>query len=416
MLNSYELRFLNRYGQYLFSLDNVSSLQYGRKKNDEGIAVVEFPAQAYDFSLFDKDAILEIYKVNPYTGKNELQGNTCWFLRKAELNIESENEENITLTFYDTMTILTRRRIAWAGYHAPNYPSIMLEKLDSIIALIAWYNFGGGTIDPAFANSGIGGFTPAGPFSSLPPIESWQFDEYGTTIADLVNRQYPITITVPRGESALSNTHRFEFETCLKAMQDIAETAELQGESLWFDIEYTPATKTTDMQFIFKTWAGVRGVRRTTGLNRLVIGPEFKNMSDVSIIKDWTEEANIMYVGGNGEDEIKDMASVSVDYIDSPFYPIESYISENIGDGNGIHETQELINVGNIELAKKQRFLTLSGNIISKSPNEFGRDFFFGDILIGKFKTFERDVEVTEYTITVDENGEEVEIPFTSFG
>lgn len=416
MLSSYELRFNNQIGQYLFTLDNVESLQFGRKKNDEGIAIVEFPGQAYDFNAFDRDCILEIYKINPYTGKNELQANTCWFLRKAELNIESQNEESITLTFYDTMTILTRRIIAWAGVISPNYPSIMLEKLDDIISLIAWYNFGSGTTSPTFANSGIPGFTPAGAFAALPAIESWQYAEYGTIAADLVNRAFPINLPVPASASTLSSTHRFEFETVLKAMQDIAETANLQGESIWFDIDYTPATKDSAMQFNFKTWVGQRGIKRTTGINRLVIGPQFKNMTNVNITKDWTEEANIVYVGGNGDNELKDMASVSNIHPDYPFYPIEAFVSEGIGDGNGIHQTDELKNVGRLELAKHSNFQTFSGKIISKSPTEFGKDFHYGDVLIAKHNSFEREVEVSEYKITVTDNGEEIEVPFSSIG
>jgi len=61
MLQSYELRLLNPQGNYLFSLRDVSSLEYGRKKNDEGIAVVEVDGSSYDFDSFQRDCVLEIF-------------------------------------------------------------------------------------------------------------------------------------------------------------------------------------------------------------------------------------------------------------------------------------------------------------------------------------------------------------------
>lgn len=414
MLASYELRFLSPYGEYLFNLNDVSSLTYGRKKNDEGIAVVELEGSTYDFDSFDRDCILEIYKINPYTGVSELQGNTCWFLRKAELEVEDRNTEKIVLTFYDTLTLLTRRIIAWAGVADPNYPSIILEYLDNIIVLIAWYNMGNAVTEPEYANSNITGYVPSGLFSATPAIESWQYDEYGSAPADIINRKFPIELPPPASLSSLSGTHRFEFETLLKAMQEIAESAQLQGESIWFDIEYLPATPEAPMNFLFKIWVGVRGADRTTDETRLVIGPEFGNMANVKVVKDWTTEATLVYIGGNGDNELKDMASVSKMQPDAPFYPIEAYISVNVGDGLGVHETEALQNEGTIELAKRSTFQIMSGEIISQPPTEFGRDFNYGDLLIAKYRGFEKKVEVAEYKISVDSGGETVEIPFST--
>lgn len=414
MIQSYELRFLSPVGTYLFTLQNVSSVTFGRKKNDEGIAVVELSGDGYDFDIFDKDYILEIYRVNPYTGKNELQGNTCWFLRKAELEVEDQNTEKIILTFYDTVSLLSRRVVAWAGVADANYPSIILDYLDNIISLIAWYNFGPAVVSPTYANSGIAGYTPSGSFAATPAIESWQYDEYGSSVGDIVNRMFPIEIAVPASKSSLTGTHRFEFETVLKAMQDIAETSQLQGQSLWFDIEYIPATTLAKMKFLFKVWVGTRGVDRTQGVNRMVIGPAFGNLSNVKITKDWTEEVTLLYVGGNGDNELKDMASVSKNQPDLPFYPIEGYISVNIGDGTGVHETDALKNEGYTELAKKSTFQIMTGEVISQPPTEFGRNFFYGDILVAKHRGFEKFVEVSEYKITVDDGGEKIEIPFST--
>lgn len=420
MLDYYELRFYDSLFNYRFSLQNIESLQYNRKKNSEGIAVVEMSASIYDLEDFEKDSVLEIYKINQKTGKSELQGNTCWFLRKAELKVDGECQEHLTLTFYDAITLLSRRVVAWAGVATPNYASIMLEPLDDIIHLIAHFNFGGGVIDPLYPNNPPGvldaEYFPNGPFASYPPIESWQYGVYGPDIMSLWNRRMPINLSVPPSQSSIAETHRFDFKTCLKAMQDIAEVSALKGESLWFDLNYVPATLNTDYQLEFVTWVGVRGSDRTDGYNRMIIGPEFKNMSNVAIVKDWTQEATIVYVGGNGDNELKDMASVGVYSPEYPFYPIETYISVNLGEGIGLHNTKEAQNEGYLELSRRTKFQTMTGEIISKSPTEFGKDFFYGDLLIAKFKSFEQKVEVSEYKITVSNNNESIEIPFSTLG
>lgn len=424
MLASYELRFYNPYFEYLYSFNNIESLQFGRKKNDEGIAVVEMNGNIYNFNDFKKDSVMEIYRINPDTGKSELQGNTCWFLRKAEMQVDDECDEKVTLTFYDTMTILTRRVIAWVGVSEPNYPSIMLEPLDDIVTLIAHFNFGGGTGDPTYPNNPPGdlnaNYTPGGEFQAFPGVESWQYAPYNKGVSngvnDMVYRAYDIEIQVPSSQSTIAESNRFEFETCLKAMQDVAEISGLRGESLWFDIEYAPATTTTLHRFTFKTWVGVRGVDRTQGYNRMIIGPEFKNMANVNITKDWTQEATIVYVGGNGDNELKDMSSKAVAPEDYPFYPIEAYISTNIGEGTATHNSPEAINEAVLELAKRSRFQAMTGTIINKAPTQFGKHFFFGDLLIAKYKDFEEHVEVAEYSVLVDSDSESVEIPFSTLG
>lgn len=419
MLANYELRFYNPYFMFKFSLTGVVNLEFSRKKNDEGIAVIELSGNNYSLEEFEKDSILEIYRVNS-DGRSELQGGTCWFLRKVEYSVKTSVEANLTLTFYDTVTLLTRRIVAWAATTEPNYPSIMLEPLDDILHLIMHFNYGGGTTDPTYPNNPPGNlninYFPSGTFSATPLIESWQYGSYGTTTGDLINRQLPIQLQIPPSLSSLAETHNFALETVLKAMQDIAEISALKGESLWFDIEYIPATTLTNRIFSFKTWVKVRGVDRTSGINRLVLGPEYKNMTNVSIIKDWTEEATIIYIGGNGDNDLKDMASVGIESPGYPFYPIESYISTNLGSGVGVHNTTELKNEGYLELAKKNKFQVLTGDIISIYPTEFGKDFFFGDLVIAKYKSFEAVVEIAEYKVTVDRNGETIEIPFSTLG
>ena len=85
-----------------------------------------------------------------------------------------------------------------------------------------------------------------------------------------------------------------------------------------------------------------------------------------------------------------------------------------VGDGAGVHETEALRNEGKIELAKRSVFQVMEGEIISQPPTEFGKDFYYGDILVAKYKGYEKNVEVAEYKISVNSSGSKVTIPFST--
>lgn len=404
-LSNYELRYLDADGNYLFNLEKISSLKYGRSKNEEGIAVVELPGALYDFAQFDSDHRLEIYRTNPNTGNVDLQGETCWFLRQVELQVDGHCQETLTLTFYDTISLLKRRIIAWLGKDVANYPSVMLEPYDDIIKYIWYYNFGEGTIDPTAANSA---FTPSSPFASLPAISFWQTQVYDGV---LTNRQMPITMQPPVGASSAAPTViKFDFENCLTAMQDVAENAALFGENIWFDIVYTPATTTSPALFDFKTWTGTRGIDRSVPPNQIIIGPEYSNLVDATITKDWTDEVTIFYATGNGDNELKIMNSATEGTDKTkPFYPIEAVINSSNTDNASI-----LVSDAQVALVESRATNTFSGTFISKPPTEFTKEFNYGDKVYIQFKNISQSVEVIEYEIEVTTDGERITIPFGS--
>jgi hypothetical protein len=322
-LQQYELKYFTDTGGYVLSFEDVQAFQYSRVKNDVGIAVVEIPG-TYSMSLFENDYRLEIHRFNEQSGQHELQGDTCWFLVKAEKVLEDDGNSTITLTFQDTLGLVSRRIVAWHGKDIFNYPSIMLETFDDIISLIFFYNFGDGTISPTAANAGIGAFTPSSPFSGNPGLQSWQLQVYSN---DMVQRQFPIALQEPSSMSvATPNVIRFDMETCLQAMQEVSNAASIEGENVWFDIVYSPASTTANETFTFKTWVGIRGQDRSAGTARVTIGPEYGNISNASITKDWESHATIAYVGGNGDNDLRTMNSVTTgEDVTKPFYPKETF-------------------------------------------------------------------------------------------
>lgn len=417
MITNYELRLYDAYGAYKFSIDDFVNLEYSRKANDLGIATITIYGSKHDVFDFQRDDRLEIYR---YTNKNNkiLVGDTCWFLRKQEVEIESDCSVTMILTFYDTIHLLTRRVVAWSGRLDVGYVSHLLQNYDAMLHLIMYFNYGAGTTSEILNMNSLVTGVPAQNLTSLSgnttsTIRSWQFLPYGSSISDLAKRRFDIILPIPSNDSTLSGTQRFENITCLKAMQDIANVSKLRGEKLYFDILYTPANTEVAETFTFKTWVNIRGNDRTNKYNKYIVGPQYGNLTDTSIIRDWENEATIAYVAGNGQDENKIYASARSSIIpNSPFYPIEIFGSEDFGDDElGIQNPAEGITAAQILLAESAAVETITGSIINNDKMDFFVNIQPYDVVIAEYKGFQQLVPLDEYNVTVSESGEEIIIP-----
>lgn len=418
MLNqdSYELRIYDPFGAYKFTLDDVISLDYSRKANDLGIATIVLSGKNYDINDFNRDDRLEIYRYS--NGLKQLVGQTCWFLRKQEIEIESVLNTTITLTFYDTIHLLTRRYVAWSGRLDVGYVSHLLQTYDSMLYLIMYFNYGAGTISEILAINDLAINVPSQNLTDLNglnvgTINSWQYQPYGTIATDLVNRRLPIRLGTPVNQSTLFGTQRFENLSCLKAMQDIANLSNLQGEKLYFDIIYFPATASSNSYFEFKTWVNLRGSDRTHLPNLYIVGPEYGNFTKAVLVRDWEAEATIAYMAGNGQDENKIYASARRDGIfHSPFYPIEIFGSDSFGDDTlGIHNPSDGISAAQVLLSENEFVETLTGTIINTEDFDFFNNIQPYDKIISAFRDFQIPIYLDEYNVKVDNKGEDITIP-----
>lgn len=412
----YELRVYDPFGAYKFTLQDVISLDYSRKFNDLGVATIVLSGNNYDINDFSRDDRLEIYRYSG--GRKQLVGQTCWFLRKQEIDIVNVKNTTLTLTFYDTIHLLTRRYVAWSGRLDVGYVSHLLQTYDSMLYLIMYFNFGAGTTSEILYISDLAVNVPSQNLTDLnggvgSTIYTWQFLPYGTTASDLVNRRFPIQLGTPVNQSTLFGTQRFEQLSCLKAMQDIANVSNLLGEKLYFDILYFPATPNSNAAFEFKTWVGIRGADRTVAPDIYLVGPEYGNFVNAVLVRDWEKEATIAYMAGNGQDENKIYASARRDGIfHSPFYPIEIFGSESFGDDTlGIQNPSEGIAAAQILLSENQAIETLTGKIINTGTLDFFNNIQPYDKVISAYKDFQAAIFLDEYDVSVDDTGENITIP-----
>lgn len=405
------LKYFDRFGGYLFDLP-YENFTLNRKKNDEGILTVQLPLGDLDFGLFECDYRIEVHKTNANTGVQSLWDNTCWFLRKIDLTVESSGGnclETLELQLFDATSLLRRRIVSWLSKDSPMYPSIILEDTSALLSAIFFYNFKEGVTDPALLNTFFSpAYTPASPFDSSPAIDFWQLQVYS---GNMNLRQMPIRMEVPqRCENGTSIEVNVSFENVLVAMQTIAEGSELNGQLVHFDIVYTPATQANPADFLFKVWCGIRGNDRcNTGVtNRIILGPEYGNMANVTITKDYSDTANIVYVGGSGDNELREINSDFTTGCPSPFGNIEAFIS-----ANNTESVFSLLTEAQTELVNRQPVIEVTGEYIAVPPTLFGVDFGPWDRVCFEYKDIQGAIDINEYTINVDSQGEQIDIPLT---
>ena len=409
----YDLRLYDCNGAFIYSLQDIISFTFNRKANDLGICTVTLTSTSYNIYDFNKDYRLEIYR--HYNGKAKLIGDTCWFLRKYELDVGSQE---ITLTFYDTIHLLTRRYAAWSGRLDPGYVTHMLEEYDSMMHLTMYYNYGQGTTSEILLADELNTSVPNVNLTDLNgallgTIASWQYLPYGSNVAALINRRMPIILPLPAANSTIGGTEKFEHLSVLEVLQNIANVSNLKGEKIYFDIVYSPATPSNDETFTFRTWVGLRGTDRTQPNNLYIVGPEYGNLIDGVVVKDWEKEATIAYMAGSGENETRIYASAKRDELDNcPFYPIEIMGSESFGEeGSGFHNPPEGISAAQLLLAENAAIETLTGTIINTDDLNFFENVKPYDVVIANYKDFQINVALDEYEVNVDNSGEEIKIP-----
>jgi hypothetical protein len=433
----YYFRLFNCTGQYIGDFDTIISAEFGRQKNEIGMCEIVVP-NIYDLSLFTKDSILEIWRKNIATGKKQLLGRTCWFLRKIQLCREEGQQETLTLTFYDTIHILSRRVVAWfevkrgvgEDEFPSDYPSAYIGYPDIILDQIVYHNF----IEEGLFTS------PSSP----------SFLGFAINLHELIGATrtgFPMELvhigSFPRDTDVEEMTYTFAYENCLEAMQSIVDTAEaVENRELWFDIIYTPVETVGDATptigtFAFDCWWDYMGedhVWPNSG-EPLLFGPDYENIVNACLVLDWENEATqVIAMSGSADNTVSGLETYlangvtipsSASYAEleeangCPFYPIEAIVTDNRSQNNTNTMPGDLPDLLDstttkafAELRKRSAVHTLSGDILQTDGALLFVDYNYGDRITVDWKGLTFDATVKKFMITVDNEGENITIPF----
>jgi hypothetical protein len=204
--------------------------------------------------------------------------------------------------------------------------------------------------------------------------------------------------------AAPSLTKAFTRREVLAVLQELAEAATLAGTYTTFEVVWTGAA------FAFRTWTGQRGVDHS-GADRVLLGPAYRNLTDVEDTDDATEEATRVIAGGQGEGADREIARAddATRQGASPYNLIEDFSNQNnTADATQLADEADSL----LQLRRPRR--VISGTFVDTPGATYGRHFGYGDLIVAEVNSQSVTCRVDAVHITVSGGREQVDIRLRS--
>jgi hypothetical protein len=364
---SYFLSFADPYGNSMNLQPKVLEVQAARSVNTVGSATVRIAVDV-PFDFWRRDMRVKIYR-RAGSGTPYLLGNTVWLARKF---IWDETTENwIIEGMADSLSIINRRIIAYTEdtlYADKIIDNGSDDPADNVMKEFIRENYGASAVDPERDLSTY--LTIADDHSLGPVIEK--------TAA---------------------------FQDTFGVLTDIVSDAQALGTNLFFDL-----LPINQGKWLFEVFKDKLGADRANNRPFAQFGPEYKNLADLQLIWDYSEEATFAYIGGDGEGAGRLLITQEdeVRTSKSPFNRIEIFV-------DGRDEVDETImdTLGRTELNKRTPRLKLSAKALDTPQLQFGRNYFYGDLVRVTVANFVFSCLVNAFSVSYSEGKEEMDVQLT---
>ena len=362
----YQVQLLDPYGTFLAQLDGFSSLDYARVVNDVGSLVIVIPS-AYDRYLFAGTDVRRDNRIDVSRriglGQFQRDMDTQWLVTKGNKILNERGERLTKITCVDLMQLLNRRIVA---YNSGTSQASKTAAADNVMKAIVRENMGSSATDTA---------------------RDWT--AYLTVEADFGLGQ--------------SISKAFSRRKVLQILKELANASYQAGTYIAFDIV---ATSRTTM--LFRTFAGQRGIdrRHPTGINPLILGPDFGNLANVDRGYDHTNEITYAYAGGQGEgaSRIIGTSSDTTRIGGSPFGRIEGFVdARTTSDATQVQDEARSLVKSSVPLN------TFSGKIVDTQSTIYGLHYGFGDIVTANFEGESINCYIDKIRVRVTQDGESVD-------
>lgn len=284
---SYSIYLCDPYGVRLGDASGFISLKYSRVVNDIGTMTLVLPGDFNSLLIRAPDGRIEIWRRLPDMGREVLETETTWLIKKVTNSRDDRGRETITIEA-DTPLCLLREPGRFVNAASGTASALMTDALDDMAKAVVRQQAG----SQAAASRNYSGLLSVAPDLSLAP----------------------------------SDTKAFAWRDVLKVLQEIANASAEQDVYLAFDI-----VAPTPDALEFRTYIGQRGVdhRFPGGLNPVIISPDFGNMGAYDLSTDWRNEVTAAFTGGRGEGSARLTASAvdSVRVGMSPFGRRERFVN-----------------------------------------------------------------------------------------
>ena len=325
----YQVTLLSPYGMPLALLEGFSLLDYVRVVNDVGSLVIVLP-EIYDQYLFSSEDVARDNRieVNRQIGSGLFKRDmdTQWLTSKGNKILNERGERLTKITCVDLMQLLSRRIVA---YNSGAAQASKTDQADDIMKAIVRENFG-----------------------SLATDTDRDWSAYLSIEADFGLGQ--------------SISKAFSRRKVLPVLKELANASYQAGTYIAFDIVATSQTA-----MLFRTFAGQRGIdrRHPSGIDPIILSPEFGNLANVDRGYDHSNEITYAYAGGQGEgaSRLIRTSSDTTRIGQSPFGRIEGFAdARTTGDPTQVQDEARSLVKQNVPRN------TFSGKIVETPSTIYG--------------------------------------------
>lgn len=347
-------------GQRIALIDRFNRLQYTLTANGIGVMKIDL-GPAFDLDLVQEDSRLDVYRQVP-GGARYRDGEATWLIRDWDQLLDSQGRESIVLLAYTASELLDRAIVAYASGSSQARKSSV--ALDDLIKALVRENLG--------------------------------------SLATDTDRDLSTWLLVEADASAgPTSSKSMAWRQLLPTLRELAQDADDLGTPVFFDV-VRPGDGDT---FTLQTYTGQRGADHGQESDKpVVLSPRNGTLGEVRFSTQTSNERNVIYVGGQGEESDRTVVTATdADRISrSPFNRREYFVDARNTLDAGLEAE------GQAALKHFRSRKIFAGRIRDTQAVRYGREYNFGDRLVGEFKRQVVDVRLDAVEVMVEGGLEEI--------
>lgn len=370
MATQYEIRLLDAFGSTVATVDRPLSLNYTRTVNAVGSLTMMVSRDDLPDAYVVADARLEVWR-KPDGGAMYRDGDGAWLVQVDTKGTSDRDGRYRTIKAEPLITLLGRRS---AMYFSNTGQTQKTDRADDMMKAIFRDNLG--------SSANASPISPGAPN----PVRDWS--STGLTVDNNISL-------------GTSTSKGFAWQNVLSTLQAISRDAATALSPIYFDIVQTDTNV-----YAFRTYAGVRGVDRSSGAALLIVSAERGSLGGtVEVTTDWSQTATTVVAGGQGQDAARviNFAYDTTRIGQSPWGNRELFI-----DRTQLSDTGSLLAEAQAELRRRRPQKILSGTIQSVSGAVYGLDWGFGDKLLVEYEHDAFTARVDSVTVSLQQGVEKI--------
>lgn len=350
----------------LTRITQFHKLEYVLVENDIGALTLTLP-DTYSSTLFATDTILEVYRT--LDGVTSLEGETIWFVRDTSLTLNQAGEWLFTVVAFDAKELLKRRIV---NNYAGSAQAAKTDQADDMMRAIVREQLG------------------------------------SSASSDAAGIRYIIGVEADQGAN-LAISKSFAWRNVLAVLQDIAGEVLNAGQHIAFHVVKNTGSFN---ELEFKARSGQWGIDHSQSSGQaIVFSPDNGSLSDIQILFDARDEITVGRGGGEGEGELRQLATGYV-----PSAVARSYWNrrEAFVDARNTRTLAQLASEVSAYVISKLARWRFTGKVQQTDDLEYGVEYRWGDKVVASAHGLSFDSIIKIVHVTADAGGETIDITLSA--